>query len=419
VNSEITQLPLGWTSSTFAVFDPFVTSGSRGWAKYYSETGDAFIRITNMTRDQIALDLADLRYVRVPDGDSEGFRTSLRVDDILISITADIGIVGLVDEDVPLPAYINQHIAVVRFPAGRLDSKFVAYSLATTQSQKRFRELTDAGAKAGMSLDTIRKLEFLAPQDTDEQKAIAQALSDIDDLIASLDALMAKKRDIKQGAMQQLLTGTRRLPGFSGGWGTFEISEVFDILRNGSHARATFHDHGEVYCAHYGAIHATDKSHVAPAVFPRLPESSAAGLPFVQNGDLLLTDASEDLDGIGKSVEIIQCDGHKVVAGLHTVLLRPKPKTLAPGYAGYLQFTADFKNGLLRIANGISVYGVAKNALRQVEIKLPDFDEQVRISEILLDLQAEIVPLEDKRTKLNHLRQGMMQQLLTGRIRLK
>ena len=310
-----------------------------------------------------------------------------------------------------------------------LDNNMAGFILSDTSHSlqlilRHFRDfalgdLVSSTALPAISSADLKGIHFALPKDTDEQEAIAKALSDIDNLIASLDALIAKKRDIKQGAMQQLLTGKRRLPGFSGEWGNFKVSEVFDILRNGSHARAAFHNNGEVYCAHYGAIHATDRSHVAPTVFPRLPETSATGLPFAQNGDLLLADASEDLEGIGKSVEIIQCGGRKVVAGLHTVLLRPKPDTLAPGFAGYLQFTSDFKNGLLRIANGISVYGVSKNALRQVEIKLPNYEEQKRIAEILLDLQAEIVPLEDKRIKLGHLRQGMMQQLLTGRIRLK
>jgi type I restriction enzyme S subunit len=100
-------------------------------------------------------------------------------------------------------------------------------------------------------------------------------------------------------------------------------------------------------------------------------------------------------------------------------LLRPKPGALAPGFAGHLQFTPEFKNGLIRIANGISVYGISKNALREVEIRVPNYDEQEQIAKMLLDLQAEILPLEDKRSKLNDMRQGMMQQLLTGRIRLK
>ena len=280
-------------------------------------------------------------------------------------------------------------------------------------------DLVSSTALPAISSTDLKGIQFALPEDSEEQKAIAQALSDMDDLIASLDALIAKKRDIKRGAMQQLLTGKRRLPGFSGEWTTFKIGQIFDFLRNGSHARAAFRDNGEVHCAHYGAIHAAPTSHVTPAVFPRLPASAATQLPLVQNCDLLLADASEDLDGIGKSVEITDCEGQKLVAGLHTVLMRPKANAVAPGYGGYLQFTADFKGGLIRIANGISVYGVSKNALREVEIKLPGYDEQIEIAAILLDLQAEIAPLEAKRGKLEDIRRAMMQQLLTGRIRLK
>lgn len=106
---------------------PFVTSGSRGWARFYSSGGSAFIRITNLTREKIYLDLTDLKFVHLPAGLSEAERTQVRAGDVLISITADIGIIGYVDDRVSLPAYINQHVAIVRLDSSQIDTKFVAY----------------------------------------------------------------------------------------------------------------------------------------------------------------------------------------------------------------------------------------------------------------------------------------------------
>src|SRR5262249_27779006 len=153
-------------------------------------------------RESIYLDLADLRLVNLPLEDREGIRTQLQVGDLLVSITADIGIIGYVDSRVPQPAYINQHIALVRVGTSEADTRFLAYFLASEPAQKAFRAATDQGAKAGMNLDGVCRIQAAFPP-LPEQKVIAAALSDVDALLVALDRLIAKKRDIKQAAMQQ------------------------------------------------------------------------------------------------------------------------------------------------------------------------------------------------------------------------
>src|SRR3954464_12811368 len=102
--TEVGVVPDNWFVKQIGDLKPFVTSGSRGWAAFYSDRGAPFIRITNLSRDSIYLDLEDLRYVDLPSNSSEGARTQLRDQDVLISITADIGIVGYVSSLVPKPA---------------------------------------------------------------------------------------------------------------------------------------------------------------------------------------------------------------------------------------------------------------------------------------------------------------------------
>jgi type I restriction enzyme S subunit len=208
--SEFSMVPSDWNVFEIFDFEPFITSGSRGWAKYYSDAGAPFIRITNLSHDDIYPNLSDLRVVAVPHADAEAKRTQLRVGDVLISITADIGAIGYVERNIPLPSYINQHIACVRLPEQAVDSKYVAYFLASAAAQHRFETLLDVGAKTGLNLTTIGRLKVLCPP-LQEQHVIAQALSDADAWIDSMEALLAKKRAIKQGAMQELLTGKRRL----------------------------------------------------------------------------------------------------------------------------------------------------------------------------------------------------------------
>lgn len=414
---EAYQLPDGWKWTSIGTHYAFKNGLNK--AKRFFGQGTPIINYMDVYGNQ-RLSAADVQgKVTVTNDEVEAY-SALQGDAFFTRTSETVSEIGY---SAVLLEPINRAVFSGFVLRGRPKTKellpeYAGYALRARDVRKQIESRATYTTRALTNGRSLSECLFPLPREP-EQKAIAQALSDIDDLISSLDALIEKKRDIKQGAIQQLLTGKRRLPGFSGEWPLSKIGGIFDILRNGSHARAAFQDDGEVYCAHYGAIHGTSRSHVTPGTFPRLKESFASGLPFAQDGDLLLADASEDLDGIGKSVELMNCGAHKIVAGLHTILLRPKPKAVAPGYAGYLQFKPEFKSGLIRIANGISVYGISKNSLREIEVKLPSYDEQAQIAQFLITLQSEIAHQAYKRAKLYALRHGMMQQLLTGRVRLK
>lgn len=255
---------------------------------------------------------------------------------------------------------------------------------------------------------------------SDEQRAIAAALSEVDDLLAALAALIEKKRAVKTAAMQRLLTGRQRLPGVSGEWATKRLGDVFQFLGTANNSRADLGDDGDVGYIHYGDIHKGTVSHLdcAQVDLPRIDLDKVRGAALIQEGDLVMADASEDYDGIGKSVEITNLDGQRVVAGLHTFLLRGDRGALADGFKGYLQFVPALRNALVRMATGISVYGISKGKVREIEIELPPVPEQAAIAEILSDMDAEIAALEARREKTRMIKQGMMQELLTGRTRL-
>src|SRR3954467_13385842 len=243
--TEVGMIPEDWAVRQIGDLHPFVTSGSRGWAAFYSELGSPFIRITNLSRSCIYMELQDLRFVNLAANDSEAARTQLRDGDVLISITADIGIIGHVTTKLPMPAYINQHIALVRFDSTLTNSRFVTYFLASENPQKRFRALTDSGAKAGMNLTTVQQIPIALPPTKAEQEAVAEALSDADALIESLEQLLAKKRQIKQGAMQELLTSKRRLPGFSGEWEVKRLGSVLKFQVGFPFSSAFFNEKGQ------------------------------------------------------------------------------------------------------------------------------------------------------------------------------
>ena len=131
----------------------FVTSGSRGWAQYYSDDGARFIRITDLTRDRIVLKNDDIQYVALPDN-VEGKRSRLKPNDILVSITADLGSIALIPKDIQ-EAYINQHIALVRLSNPEV-AKFTALYLKSDWGQKDLLKNKRGGGKMGLGLDDIR-----------------------------------------------------------------------------------------------------------------------------------------------------------------------------------------------------------------------------------------------------------------------
>jgi type I restriction enzyme S subunit len=271
----------------------------------------------------------------------------------------------------------------------------------------------------GVSKNNVRNISICLPSIT-EQRAIATVLSDVDALITSLDQLIAKKRDIKQATMQQLLTGKTRLPGFSRKWKMRKFGELFQFLNTANNARSDLTENGEIKYIHYGDIHTKWRSFLdcSSDELPLIQRDKVGNVPFLEDGDLVMADASEDYEGIGISVEVKNAIGKKVVAGLHTFLLRGDKEVLADGFKGYLQYIPAIKAALRKVATGISVYGISKNNVRNISIYLPDITEQQAIATILSDMDAEITALEQRRDKTRALKQGMMQELLTGKTRL-
>lgn len=198
-----------WPIARIGESATLITSGSRGWARYYSDEGAKFIRIGNLTRTHINLRFDSLVHVRVP-FDGEGSRTSLRRDDLLISITADLGIIGVVPSDLG-EAYINQHIALVRFNEEEVNSRWIGHYLSSPLGRAQFSRLNDQGAKAGLNLPTISNLKFPAPSSAVQRKVVA-VLDALDDRVTHGQLEVQKLQKQKQGLMSDLLTGRVRVP---------------------------------------------------------------------------------------------------------------------------------------------------------------------------------------------------------------
>lgn len=180
-----------------------VTSGSRWWAKYYSESGDIFIRVANLTRESPEIDLTDLQYVTPPEG-AEMERTKLQTGDLLISVTADLGRIGVVSEDFPR-AYMSQHVALIRFRKEEVIPEYVAYALLSSSGQKQFYKLNDAGAKAGMNLQNVRRLKF-AWQAYEQQIKGLEKLKAFEEAIEIARQHLDNQKELKKQLLNKALS---------------------------------------------------------------------------------------------------------------------------------------------------------------------------------------------------------------------
>jgi type I restriction enzyme S subunit len=170
---RLPEVPESWKRVSSDALFSFVTSGSRGWAKYYSESGSTFIRIGNLDHDTITLDLSQIKRVNPPRG-AERQRTRVQPGDILVSITADVGMTALVPDGIG-EAYVNQHVAIARPVAGVYQPWLAWYLASAKGGQAQFQNLQRGATKIGLGLDDIRSVTVPFPP-VEEQKEIAKRI---------------------------------------------------------------------------------------------------------------------------------------------------------------------------------------------------------------------------------------------------
>ncbi|HNU09964.1 MAG TPA: restriction endonuclease subunit S [Rubrivivax sp.] len=303
--------------------------------------------------------------------------------------------------------WVNNHAHILKAKRGH-DQGYLFFTLV----HKNILPFLASGTRSKLNKGEMAKIVVPAPSSEIEQRAIAEALSDVDGLLGALEALIAKKRAIKQAAMQQLLTGKTRLPGFSGAWETKRLGEIGYFLKGSGITRDDAQS-GHLACVRYGEIYTMHhdyirefNSWISPAV--------AATATRLEYGDLLFAGSGETKEEIGKCVALVLDD--EAYAGGDIVILRPK--NVDSLFFGYALNMPDVARQKASFGQGDAVVHISGTALAQVSLLVPSIAEQTAIATVLSDMDAEIAALEARRDKTRALKQGMMQQLLTGRVRL-
>lgn len=292
-----------------------------------------------------------------------------------------------------------------------VDPSFLSFAVRTKRFDDWLREVSQRSGQPGINGAQLASFSFSAPPLL-EQKTIAAVLGDIDDLIASLDTLIAKKRDFKQAATQQLLTGKTRLPGFDREWSLRRLSE-FGTFVKGSGIRRDQAQSGDIPCVRYGEIYTTHEN-VIRQFASRISPEVAATATRLRFGDLLFAGSGETKEEIGKCVAF--ASSGEAYAGGDIVIFRQNWGN--PVFLGYLMNTAPVIRQKANQGQGDAVVHISANALSTIEAMMPDPNEQGAIASVLTDMDAELSMLNAKREKAGAIKIGMMQQLLTGRIRL-
>jgi restriction endonuclease S subunit len=355
-------------------------------------------------------------------------RSRVKAGDVLISIKGTIGRVGIVPEG--FEGNISRELARLRLN-DNFSPQYIAYQLESGLTQERILRSVVGTTRLEFSIATLRQFELPIPPNKEEQRTIAQALSDVDALIAALDKLIAKKRHIKTATMQQLLTGKKRLPGFGEGkgykktdigvipedWDLTLLGDMF-ILKNGfSFKSEYFSSSGPIVLTPgnfklEGGLYFNDKN--TKRYSGEFPTST-----IFKKGDLLvvMTDLTPDCNLLGKPAFV---DWEETL--LHNQRIGKINLTCPNIYKHFLYYfllSNSYLDKIKEQATGSTVRHTSNKSIYSIFLPIPKkLEEQKAIAKVLSDIDTEITALEKRRTKTQALKQGMMQELLTGRTRL-
>ncbi|KJE76777.1 restriction endonuclease subunit S [Ferrimicrobium acidiphilum] len=413
--SAIKTLPSDWTVGLLEHISIKIQDGTHFSPKL---GGTEFKYITSKNVGPGRLRLESVETISREEHEKIYHRCDVRYGDLLLTKDgANTGnaTINLFREEISLLS----SVAFIRANPRRSIESYILQYLLSAAGRKQVEDAMAGNAITRLTLAKIKDLRIPLPP-VPEQRAIAEVLTDADDFISTLERLIKKKEAIKQGMMQELLTGRTRLPGFNGSWSKTTLGNHVTYVRTVPLSRDQLDVASRLKYLHYGDIHTRTSPflNASQEEMPRASSHLAGKTGHLRVGDLIFADASEDYAGVGKSVELVGVPTEGVIAGLHTIAARFDKSVLADGFKAYLQHIPSFRQGLLRLAAGTKVLATTRSYISSIDVSLPSTKEQQAIAGVLTDCEQEIAVLGHRLDKARAIKQGMMQQLLTGRTRL-
>ena len=413
--TEVGVIPEDWDVVQLGQVTEKVGSGitPTGGSRVYKESGRPFIRSQNVGWGN--LDLSNVAFI--DDATHATFQgTQIRGGDVFLNITgASIGRSAVADFRIE-GGNVNQHVCIIRADQGKLAPEFLCSFLISFHGQRQIDSFQAGGNRQGLNFGQVRSIRIAIPETTDEQHAIAAALSDTDALLKGLDYLVAKKCDLKQAVMQQLLTGDTRLPGFEVDWKTMQVGEIGTTYAGLT--GKTKSDFGVGQSRYVTFLNVLENVVIDPSRFEQVHVGPRECQNQIRCGDILFNGTSETPDDLAMAA-IMPTDEENVF--LNSFCFGFKVHDPSENLSLFLAYYFRGPSGrriMRSLAQGSTRFNISKNQFLSLTLSLPPYDEQRAIAAILCDIDTEISALEARRKKTQDIKQAMMQELLTGKTRL-
>jgi type I restriction enzyme S subunit len=303
---------------------------------------------------------------------------------------------------------------VVKTNEAQLHNKYLYQLLFSWAIDNQIDTITAGSNYPAINSNDIKKIIIPLPP-ISEQRAIATALSDTDAYITTLEKLIAKKRAIKQGAMQELLTGKRRLPGFSGVWVEKCMGDIGYTYSGLTGKRKENFGIGNAQYITF--LNVLLNTVIDITILENVDIFENESQNSVQSGDLFFNTSSEIPEEVGMCAVLLN-DLENTYLNSFCFGFRLTDSEINGLFLSYY-FNSNYGRKIMTLlAQGATRYNLSKSYFNDTYIKLPSLPEQTAIASILSDMDSEIDALKAKLNKMHHIKQGMMSELLTGRIRL-
>jgi len=341
------------------------------------------------------------------------------INDILLSVRAPVGTVAKSVHN----ACIGRGIAAIR-AIDKNSHEYLYQWLISNESA--WQNISQGGTFDAVNSDEVRNLLLPIPLLPEQQK-IADCLSSLDEVIAGERQKLEQLNAHKKGLLQNLFpqegetVPKLRFPEFkdSGEWVEKKLGEIYEFKITNSFSRDMLnYEFGEIKNIHYGDIHTKFntlfdiKKEIVPFINPDVCIDKIKEDSYCKEGDIIFADASEDLNDVGKSIEIFNLNGEKLVSGLHTLLARQKENFFIVGFAGFL-FKSDWiRKQIQKEAQGAKVLGISTSRISNINIKFPKSKkEQQKIASCLSSLDDVIQAQQQKIEWLEQHKKGLLQGL--------
>jgi restriction endonuclease S subunit len=305
-------------------------------------------------------------------------------------------------------ALLNYHTWKVAVNESKATQEFLLHALRHLTSYIEDRA-HGASALVHTQKWEMEKFSILIPSSLPEQHAIAAALSNVDGLIGGLEQLIAKKRDLKQAAMQQLLTGKKRLAGFRGEWAVKRLGEIAEVDTESLGSSTP-----PEYEFNYISLEDVDAGTLSSSTTQVFSSAPSRARRILRKGDILVSTVRPNL----QSHLHFTIEAPDWVCSTGFTVLRCRNGVAHSGYFFSHLFGHGVSQQIDALLTGSNYPSINSGDVRALQIPFPPFAEQTAIAEVLSNMDAELAALEQRRDKTRNLKQGMMQALLTGKTRL-